>query len=1774
MYDKALSTVARLLQQPDEGVEPKIFDILATIASDMLLAMTFTKSQVANSTKLSVSLPLFHVKMLPALKTVIQVKGLPHYTRLMVCRMIEDMEQWQTQYHLEASSDFPESSIPAPNGPILKLIAAVSSNPKELALLRCKFSLICSSILESSATQSNSGTISYQGVPLQKALDVFESQPATLLDSIFDLILTCMTHNAPFTTLISHLEWIRDSTQSWSELDRLLLRSKLADLSRILIAQQRPVALVESIYLFHIPTTLEKITCGARDTSTWSVGSATKAIEIFCVSLERDLEVAFAGQSITSFLDGLQVFFDRLPIDLPNQPTAPQAVNSLRRSFGKRGGGAQSASSASINAPASTKVSGLELRDQTMRRALDFAIWSFNAYEPSVLLQGGFAAILGFVNKAFGEELSYDCGLLGNAFLLASLFVQQKADPKSLVSFFENHMVECFAVIVTWTSAPKARLQQLYADILEFGYHCAQAGNTNRYKFFSWFMPPVFTQVGSLPIADPEKVDIVSEIITTCSSSLKKGNDIDLLLRDGVPMVLQLFSKEQPSLIVPTLRTVTSKLMQHGSFWTLLQMNFCLATAHEQFGSFASDAAIDRFYRFLISKGQRKMVNAANEVLVKHLTAPQYFGIRNYIFATFEPDLDEFQHQSPPALSDRPPELQDRSHIEVDAAEEASLDLDVPAKYCVKPEAKLSTDEISDLLGLLASVFAVDRHDKGVLKIIHRLLQDVLTALEEHRFDTATVDNFRDRLSRVLLFKNLFPQILKEHAESSSSDVLAQLFLDTFPADVVKDAETMNVLAMLGTRIERVNTQIPKFQHVATAAADLLNLFLNWKPTADMPSLESQIYHRRRFLNDHVYNLAANVALRAHLVSVGYHSDFFAKNLEIRVDVDDRRNLDDTFKTSLSNLYVEYLDIVKELYPNIKHIHYEGADLPLEDFFVENHRTSFTVEDLRARRNHALNLIQKKLKHHVNRVNLQNRKLSILTREESLEDQLEKDKLAEGLLPPQRRRYWVRLNNTFWNVAACCGKQIAGCYAPNGDHAEKALENAIKSNVAFMSLYESKSDGGASKKRKNKAKKQTKPADNAAKEDQSEEEEEEEDGPGLELENIEVIYTDQGVYCFKLYTNGHNLDTTLAWLQFFKLLATSRLVPAVVVPNNFPNVRIFNQLETFVPTQVAGSIITYKDSYFDDFGVTSYYDIPVEKVKLGDIVLDEEAASQIAISDNVDLHLEGLRTSGSRSRLVDSTALDMAAVNDKEAEKLRARQKRMKLQQDFSGMTLTSTLRRVKQQVQESSAMQPFAYTIEAFVRYISQYLSKFLETGIRDGSLISVGLEVETWNRRKQVKNNQAQLTEAIKLELVHLIAQTVHEELDQWQRPEMLCRLFGESRSQFFELRSHWLQFETSQYSTGDDGHPFSDEILKQRKVDAAAAKKALKLAWHMMADLQTTLSYDQFTRQSQEQLIKWVFGNEDRVWRERGGRPGEETLATFLNFCRLYEEDSQQLTQAQQQVRLSAQAQRDRDAAAVAAQNAQSSAAPDAAASAPPEPPATSIAPSSSSNPTGVAGTADVDEEGSSPLTSFKGHHYGKTPFGGYLTLASVPDTPTTEGVTKMVNMAAQNAKGSGASNREVVSYCIGDYISADDFEVITAWVHPQYRSFGLAMDLYKRVAYRVRQEGGRFVTFDVLLGTVEHLTRTVPALMVLQKLGILQRIIVKRRTSHSSETEHGVERFERLTISLSWLVLAFTLADLWKRLMVWLKNLMPGRRGIEYPWKSWFIQSSAASAVSDE
>lgn len=94
----------------------------------------------------------------------------------------------------------------------------------------------------------------------------------------------------------------------------------------------------------------------------------------------------------------------------------------------------------------------------------------------------------------------------------------------------------------------------------------------------------------------------------------------------------------------------------------------------------------------------------------------------------------------------------------------------------------------------------------------------------------------------------------------------------------------------------------------------------------------------------------------------------------------------------------------------------------------------------------------------------------------------------------------------------------AGCYALDGDHAEKPIENAVKHSAAIISLFEERRDG--------------------------------DEGADPELENVEVLLTDQGMYFFKIYAQSHALDTSVVWALFLRMLVLNELVPAAVRSDN------------------------------------------------------------------------------------------------------------------------------------------------------------------------------------------------------------------------------------------------------------------------------------------------------------------------------------------------------------------------------------------------------------------------------------------------------------------------------------------------------------------------------------------------------------------------------------------------------------------------------------------------
>ena len=118
---------------------------------------------------------------------------------------------------------------------------------------------------------------------------------------------------------------------------------------------------------------------------------------------------------------------------------------------------------------------------------------------------------------------------------------------------------------------------------------------------------------------------------------------------------------------------------------------------------------------------------------------------------------------------------------------------------------------------------------------------------------------------------------------------------------------------------------------------------------------------------------------------------------------------------------------------------------------------------------------------------------------------------------------------------------------------------------------------------------------------------------GTEIENVEALFTDSGMYIFKVYTNGHSYDTAVVWVCLFKALIESNYIPAIIVPKGFPNISTYDLLRQFIEPEIAGSLITYKDIMFEEEDVCSYYDFKPTKINPGDIVINEKNFQQIIL---------------------------------------------------------------------------------------------------------------------------------------------------------------------------------------------------------------------------------------------------------------------------------------------------------------------------------------------------------------------------------------------------------------------------------------------------------------------------------------------------------------------------------------------------------------------------------
>jgi hypothetical protein len=89
--------------------------------------------------------------------------------------------------------------------------------------------------------------------------------------------------------------------------------------------------------------------------------------------------------------------------------------------------------------------------------------------------------------------------------------VRQKSDAKILASFFTHHMIPGFVIPNSWqsTSGNERNKKDMLLDIFTLGYLCVQNKITNRYKYFSWFMPPTYQLVDNIKLDEDHPAPVL-----------------------------------------------------------------------------------------------------------------------------------------------------------------------------------------------------------------------------------------------------------------------------------------------------------------------------------------------------------------------------------------------------------------------------------------------------------------------------------------------------------------------------------------------------------------------------------------------------------------------------------------------------------------------------------------------------------------------------------------------------------------------------------------------------------------------------------------------------------------------------------------------------------------------------------------------------------------------------------------------------------------------------------------------------------------------------------------------------------------------------------------------------------------------------------------------------------------------------------------------------------------------------------------------------------------
>lgn len=712
-------------------------------------------------------------------------------------------------------------------------------------------------------------------------------------------------------------------------------------------------------------------------------------------------------------------------------------------------------------------------------------------------------------------------------------------------------------------------------------------------------------------------------------------------------------------------------------------------------------------------------------------------------------------------------------------------------------------------------------------------------------------------LRKISLFKALFKNDVVEISAGgneiepvSGAEIMARIN-NRFPKEILENSQAMEDLMMLGARAVQVRKVRPRFIPVLDDLSCALKVFMEG---GDGIPLGERFRKMHKFLLEQ----PGNVETVARLSKCGYDPIIWEydddKEISMTVEVDLRKNIEYGHKSSLESLYGEYVDIL--LHIGVESVPVPDQEVPVATKLLFSEAQYLALDVIRARKDAAIRAIEEKLGFKCNeeidtleqRENAKfsedfeilcfyaNRVRTLLRREDLIDEQYRNERAhaEKGRGGEEKKTFIATLHRSLFHCARSCGSNITGCYAPDGVHAERPIEDGLKAQWGIISLYEGRNKGSTTK---------------------------------TEIENVEIFFSDQGGYIFKSYTNGHSYDTSMVWIVFFHALLSRGLLPAIIVPNNYPTRPTYITLAEHIQPQLVSAELTFKDPSLDGKleRYTPFYDtittFPPDKICSGDLVLTRDNM------DNILLKLNFIDKSKMSTFLSSPTEINSPSSSSSSSSSAK------KLRRDLAGTITTEVIESLNKSHPGNTNL----------VNAVGRPLAAFIANHIQGKDMCdTTDIKKVIWSdkgKKRGAKKKKAKgtpesegsaevLSEENKNDMLKEIVDTVHSKLNKVysETPEDILTKEGTQR--FFEVLAHLRTLVDTDDNT--------------RCPQLLSTADALTLVNAYEDTIRSKIKYQnigELKEDERHELMSWIYHNEQKEWITRGGRNRQEMLEDFV-------------------------------------------------------------------------------------------------------------------------------------------------------------------------------------------------------------------------------------------------------------------------------------------------------